>query len=136
MSLEREVRIEIEELHAVFEAWLGGAEGASLERVEDVLAEGFRLVSPEGIALERRRLIDGLHGARGRRGSSFRIGIREVAARALAAGLILATYEEWQEGEGRKGRLSSALLREREGGGFDWLHVHETWLPGVDPDAC
>ena len=49
---------------------------------------------------------------------------------------MLATYEEWQEGEERLGRQSSALLKARAEGGFEWLHVHETWLPEAGPAAC
>lgn len=136
MSLEDSVRLEIEEIHAAFEAWLAGREGASLARAESVLAEGFRLVSPGGVLVEREPLLAGLKGARGKLGADFRIEVRAVDARELGEDLVLATYEEWQDGLGRLGRQSSALLRARSEGGVDWLHVHETWLPEAGPAAC
>lgn len=132
MSLQTRVRDEIRELHEVFEGWLAGAEGASLGAAEDALAPDFRLISPGGELLERAPLLAGLSGARGGRGPGFRIEVRAVTARELgSSGLVLATYEEWQDQDGaeRIGRLSSALLRSRAEEGFDWLHVHETWLP-------
>ena len=131
MSLQARVRTEIEELHRVFEDWLAGSAEASLARVEDALAPDFEIVAPDGRQLARGPLLEGLGAARGGRGDGLRIGIRAVRARELGAGLVLAYYEEWQESpaEAPRGRLSSALLRERPGGGFDWLSVHETWLP-------
>lgn len=139
MSLESQVRREIEELHEVFEAWLAGSAEASLASVEDSLASDFRMVSPSGQLVERGPLLSGLHAARGRSGEGFRIEVREVTARELGtAGLVLATYQEWQDDPGSlpRGRQSSALLRARPGAGFDWLHVHETWLPEREPGAC
>lgn len=137
MSLNEAVRAEVERIHVVFEDWLAGREGASLEGADSVLSEGFRLVAPSGEELQRERLLAGVASARGGRGEDFRIEVRNVDARELDGGLVLCTYEEWQEhGEdGLLGRLSSALLRRREGGGFDWLHVHETWMPGRGPNG-
>ena len=131
MSLTDRVRTEIEELHVVFEAWLAGRGEASLDRVESALASDFEIVSPEGRLLERAPLLEGLGQARGRQGEGFRIEVRAVRARETPEGLVIATYEEWQwrPGEPERGRLSSALLRPRSAGGFDWLQVHETWLP-------
>ncbi len=137
MSLEESVRREIEELHEVFEAWLAGTEGASLDPAETALVEGFRLISPEGRLLERRLLLEGLSRAHGNMGAEFRIEVRAVSTVALGDRLVLATYEEWQQrgDDERLGRQSSALLRQRPGGGFDWLHVHETWLPKEKAEA-
>ena len=44
--------------------------------------------------------------------------------------LALATYEEWQEIDGKiNARLSTVLLRAKADApnGVEWLHVHETW---------
>ncbi len=128
-------RREIEDLHAFFEDWFAGRparDGEAFGRVEAALAEGFQLVGPDGVRHVRDELLAGLRAAHGTRAGGFRIWTRAARSRPLAEGLHLAVYEEWQELAGvERGRLSTALFREREDGpnGVEWLHVHETWLP-------
>jgi hypothetical protein len=52
--------------------------------------------------------------------------------------MLLATYEEWQVIEGEtRGRLSTALFRNREGtpNGIEWVHLHETWMSDSKSEA-
>ena len=63
------------------------------------------------------------------------IRVRPISVRELEDGLALAVYEEWQNGpEGESAWTSSALLRRdpTAPGGIRWLHVHETYLPGME----
>jgi hypothetical protein len=123
---------EVEALHAFFEALFTGATD-DLSRCADALDEGFEIVSPTGERTARAPLLDMLAAARGRHDpGTFAIRVEDVRSRPLGDGLHLVTYEEWHDqGGAKRGRLSSALLREDPGapGGFRWQHVHETWLP-------
>jgi hypothetical protein len=129
-------KTEIEELHAFFEGWFTGRlehTPAAFARFDDVIAAGFVLVSPEGARLERADLAPFLDGAyRSHVDDGFRIWIENIHVRRLTGGYVQATYEEWQETTGAepRGRVSSALFRERAGtpNGLEWIHVHETWL--------
>ena len=50
----------------------------------------------------------------------------------------VGTYEEWQESGGlQSARLSSILFRRNDAlrNGFEWVHLHETWLAGHAPSA-
>jgi hypothetical protein len=128
----------VSDLHRFFVAWMtGGAprNAATFARFVDVVADGFALISPSGVITERAPLIAELEAAHGaRKGQGFQIRVRNFRQRHTACGLCLVTYEEWQDLAGSTtGRLSSAWFRAREGTphGVEWLHVHETWLPGA-----
>jgi len=131
-------RKEIVELHRFFEDWFVGRlddDDGAYARFEAVMGEGFEIVSPDGRRTERAALVDRLRRAHGfQRGAEaiFEIRVKEVRPRSIGPGLYLVSYEEWHKsGAGDRGRISTALLREREGtpNGLEWLHVHETWLP-------
>jgi len=136
--MEQDCRAEIEQLHAFFQDWLNGAppgDDDAFRRLSEVLGEGFTLVTPEGRAVEREPLIDGLRRSHGRwrdvEGGG-RIRIENVRMRHAEGDTALLTYEEWQTAGGHeRGRLSTALFRRADGApnGVEWLHVHEVWLP-------
>jgi hypothetical protein len=119
------VRTEIEELHRFFERWLRGDED-DFSRCDRALARDFTMVGPGGEVRSRDKLIRGLLDAQGKR--SVAIRIRNFELHQLSANLALARYEEWQ---GDRGRVSTALFRVREDApnGVEWVTVHETWLP-------
>lgn len=129
---------EVEALHAFFEAWFVGQVGdddASFARLGHSLAEDFTMITPDGAAIGRAQVLEGLramHGAHAGGTPPFRIEIRQARARPLGAHACLVTYEEWQtlEGAGNR-RASTAVLarRAKAPDGLSWLHVHETWLP-------
>ncbi len=127
---------EVVQLHQFFEQWLTGRTERSeavLDRLASALAEDFEIVSPSGTRSDRTRLLRTLGAAHGsHRSQGLRIWVENVRGRALADGLYLATYEEWQQvGEqAPRGRLSTAVFQRAPDapGGVRWLHVHETWL--------
>ncbi|MEU6713657.1 DUF4440 domain-containing protein [Nonomuraea sp. NPDC046802] len=119
-----DVRAEVVRHHEVIERWLAGTmPRASFERFADAHAPGFTLAAPDGRLLSRAEVLEEVEAAYGRRPDA-RIEIRDVTVVAGAPGLIVARYEEWQHGEGRRAtavlELGAARLR--------WLHLHETWL--------
>lgn len=130
---------EIIELHRFFERWFNGELEDSPEafsRLSDVLSERFQMVSPGGETLERREVLAGVrrqHGSHRAAAEPYRIEIRAVDGRFRGPGVALVTYQEWQWVDGEvRARASSALFRERKDTpeGVEWLHLHETWLPG------
>ena len=137
--MDSRCRAEITELHQFFQDWFNGAvpdDHRTFARFAGVMGEGFVIVTPEGRAVERAALVDGLRGAHGRwrpeGKSGGRIWIENVDVRHASDGMTAVTYEEWQEVDGRvRGRLSTALFGAKPGApnGLEWLHVHETWLP-------
>jgi hypothetical protein len=133
MTLENQLRNEIEELHAFFQAWFSGAIAQSEQnfaRVTTVLSPQFTLIGPDGRLNESVTVIGWLRGGYGSR-PSFRLWTEQIAVRHRVGDLVLATYEEGQEiGGAPNRRLSSVLFRRRADApnGLEWLHVHETWL--------
>lgn len=127
------VRHEVEDLHAFFTAWIGGtADRSELEaRLVPRLHPEFVIVSPEGSVTGKRELVADFERVYGS-SPGFRIRIRDVLVRFAEPGQVLATYTEWQVGaqnssQSRNARFSTVLLK--PGDPFQWLHVHETWLP-------
>ncbi len=122
------VRRDIEVLHAFFEDWFAGRpgdfEGVFLAR----LAPGFRMVRPDGRMAGRSELVERLRNAFGAH-PDIKIAIQDVAVLERLGDALLVSYEEWQDvGRGApRGRISTAVLR--PGTPFEWLFVHETWLP-------
>jgi hypothetical protein len=126
---------EVNELHRFFEQWFKGLldnTDAVYRRLEDVLGEGFEIISPGGSSTSREELVGLLRGVHGTQQQSYRIWIENFRGRVLSDRIVLACYEEWQQAEdGRRGRLSSAVFSRSEHAPnrVQWLHVHETWLP-------
>lgn len=120
---------EVVELHDVFTAWLGSGEG-TLDRVEAVLADEFRMIDPAGRLLDRTAVMTIIGDARGRMGQGFRIEIEAAEAAAVGADHVLLTYVERQhQGATTTARRSTAILRtqERAPSGLVWVHLQETW---------
>jgi len=137
---------EIVALHEFFEAWFRGAipdSGKSMSRLDRALSPHFEIIDPEGNkTCGRDRLLHRLRAAYAIHRDDekpFRISIRNVDSKTLPGGLVLVTYEEWQEKDGQaKGRASNAVMRpdDRAPGGVEWLHVHEKWLPEKPEDEA
>ena len=134
-SMDDRCRAEVEQLHFFFEGWMGGtleADPETFRRLGDVLAPEFEMISPGGERTTRDELVAGLMPAHG----PFRIRIANYRGRSLSKEMHLITYEEWQVIDGEtRGRLSTALLRNRKGtpNGVEWVHLHETWMPEPAP---
>jgi len=136
--MDEQCRKEVLELHRFFEGWFNGTLAPSEEnfsRFSGVMAPGFEIIFPNSRSMRRDELIEHVrraHGIYAPEGRRIRLRIENCTCRPVAGDLRLLTYEEWQEGGGEtRGRLSSAVLRRREGAPNDveWLHVHEAWLP-------
>ncbi len=133
-TMDESCRNEVVELHQFFEDWFNGRLEQTPDgprRFADVMAEGFEIVTPEGARVPREPLVQGIADSHGS-ADGLRIWIDGYSSRVLDGGLLLVSYQEWQERAGvKRGRQSTALFRRRAGTpqGVEWLHVHETWLP-------
>ncbi|KAA3607490.1 MAG: hypothetical protein DWQ01_14975 [Planctomycetota bacterium] len=141
-SLSERCQKEVVDLHRFFEDWFSGRlrkDEDAFVRFTRVTAPFFQWVSPEGEAEELLPLCRRLHQAQGIHMDSsprFRIWIERFQVRFQTEDVLLCTYEEHQEIQGRRsGRLSTALFRNRAKTphGVEWVHVHEVWLPGLGP---
>lgn len=133
---------EIVSLHGFFEHWFQGAfaaREAALKRFSDVLAPGFVIISPRGVATDREPLIAELSAAYGAWASDDPKGMIEVESitpRHVHGDVGLLTYVERQtRPTGTTARLSTVLMARHPPApnGVCWLHVHETWMPGEGP---
>ena len=128
------------DLHAFFEAWLGGTvedTDAAFARVERALGEAFTMVAPSGALLRRPDVIGWLRGAHGSRAGQgpFRIAAVEPELLLLRPPLVVVRYIEEQEAGGGVTRRRSTAVFEASGDrneGVRWLALHETWI-GPDP---
>ncbi len=128
---------EIVGLHRFFEAWFRGGfadRDRGFKRFGDVMAPGFVIVSPKGTATPLPALSVGLRSAFGTWEEDWSIEVADVTLRHAHADLALLTYVEKQQARGNDtARLSTVLMQQDEStpNGVRWLHVHETWMPGM-----
>ena len=127
---------EIIELHKFFQDWYNNQLAPTDEnfaRCADVLAPDFSIIFPNGKRILRGPLLNGLRRAHNTH-TGMRIWIKNIQELHQIGDLIIATYEEWQEVEGKvTARLSSVLFQKSDStsNGLLWLHVHETWINEV-----
>ncbi len=129
---------EVADLHAFFEAWLGGRldrTRAVFSRLENVLGDEFSMVSPGGGRLRRSDVTSWIWDAHGTRESTtgFRIIAVEPELLLLRAPLIVLRYVEEQEADGVMTRRWATAVFEvgGEAGSMRWLALQETWIsPG------
>ena len=124
---------EIIELHQFFQDWynnqLSPTEG-NFARCADVLDPEFSIIFPSGDKILCQTLLNRLRNAHNSH-TDMHIWIKDIQVLYQIGDLILATYEEWQEIEGKiSTRLSSVLFQKAPStpNGLRWLHVHETWI--------
>lgn len=131
-------------LHEVLEAWLLGTMPRTPEAFSEFsspIAKDFVVISPKGTVTEYAPLIEefeGLHGQLAGKEDAFQITVEDFRVLRHLDDKVLATYEEWHVLDGKSSaRLSTALFGPREDLplGVEWLHIHETWLPGRAPTA-
>lgn len=137
--VQKRCRNEVDQLHMFFTDWLSGAATPtekSFERVANVLAEAFRSVSPRGVERSRQEMLTRLRGAHGQLPHAA-IRIENFSLCHRFGAQYVVTYQEWHDGVPSSGRLSTAILTQKPGtpNGLQWLHVHETWLPGAAPES-
>ncbi len=137
MTLTEACAREIVDLHVFFQSWFRGTiehDDETFARASSVLAPSFEIIGPGGAHMTRPALLHGLRDAHGQYAEgSFAIEVKDIRVFAIFEGLYRVTYEEWQQGGNEDGgRISTAILRANleTPNGVEWLHVHETWLPG------
>ena len=130
---------EIESLHRFFVKWFKGEIPQTKDLFQKHFAETLSqqspsmvLISPGGKRTEYNDLIHDLYNLYGCRTKdpTYDIWIERVKEDSLGNGFWLMEYEEHQRvNKEHTKRLSTALLRERDEGGLEWVRVHETWMP-------
>lgn len=127
---------EVIDLHAFFEAWLGGTApntDAAFARLPAALAEEFSMVTPDGGRLSRSAVVGWLrqaHGSKGDRGT-FRIRVVDPECLLVRPPLAAVGYVEVQtSGGSSRARRSTALFEAAPDapGGVRWLVLQETWV--------
>ncbi|MEO0681668.1 MAG: hypothetical protein AAF192_14780 [Pseudomonadota bacterium] len=133
---------EAHDLHRFLQDWLTGDRPRDgFARFADAMAPELEVTSPLGTATGRDALLpefEGLHGALAAQRDAFRIWVENAECRQVFGDVALVTYEEWHALEGATSARRSTVLYRRAPdapGGVRWLHVHETWLPGLAPAA-
>lgn len=131
-------------LHRFLEEWFTGAlprTEEAMDRIKSVIAEGFAIISPRGVATGREEMMAELeraHGGLAGADKGFRIWVDDIHFRHDLGDTALVTYAEHQELAGETtGRRASALFRRKieAPNGVEWVHLHETWLPSLAPKA-
>jgi hypothetical protein len=121
---------EVYDCHVLIETWFHGAEQATPEVLERLLAafdHGFSMVNPGGKQLGHDGLASFLSGMRGARPEvRIRVSLPEIVLDGPDCCVL--RYEEIQElGDQQLHRLSTAVFTAGEEGIARWLHLHETW---------
>ena len=130
------IKNEITELHQFFQDWYNhqlSPTEKNFARCADVLDPNFSIIFPSGEMVQYQILLGTLRNAHGSY-TNMRIWIKNIQELHQIGDLIIATYEEWQEVEGKvTARLSSVLFQKSDStsNGLLWLHVHETWINEV-----
>jgi hypothetical protein len=140
--LEQDVTEEIEALHEFFVDWFGGKIAQEQDVFDSRFASRFsaacELIQPSGDTLSREVFFRAVKNSYGS-SPDFRIAIRNVRVQLeLPSGHSLITYEEWQRNAINSkppdnARAASVLFSPKSTNSpFQWLHIHETWLPATD----
>lgn len=122
---------EVHALHAFFAAWFReAAPWPDFAELERALAPDFRMIAPDGMALDRAAVLETIHRARGSRGADFAIAILDPRPVYESDGAVLLEFVEQQYRAGKTTRrLSSALFTPASAAprGVVWHHLQETW---------
>jgi hypothetical protein len=135
------VREEIVDIHRFLSKWISGActgdEATYRKGLASRLSKNFVLVTPLGKTFTGEaftRMMRGNHGS----DPTLQIDIRNVEVRHREDTIVVVTFEAWQgrpadlqrvnaTPQGR-GRVCTVVMKHRRDR-FEFLHVHETWLP-------
>ena len=124
---------EIIELHQFFQDWYNNQLAPTddnFARCADVLHPNFTIIFSSGDQVQCQTLLESLRKAHGSH-TNMRIWIKHIQLLHQFEDMVLATYEEWQDIDGKiTSRLSTVLLQKAPStsNGLRWLHVHETWI--------
>lgn len=132
---------EIKDLHRFFVLWFNGQIPKTREnfvRLEEVFADDFVLLPPNGERKTRNQVIEEIYSAYGvheKDSNPFQISIKNITVKPFSREYFLVIYEEWQEIKAQlSGRISTALLHKNQAlpNGVEWIYVHETWLSDLE----
>ena len=140
-SLEERAAAEVDGLHEFFEGWFNGVLEPTEEnfaRAANVLAPEFILIGPGGQQTPQATVLERIRAAHGSWSRTTdegtkpggKIWIENFGVRFVEGRQLLATYEEWQEIDGKvRARISSVLFRIEDDApnGVRWIHLQETW---------
>lgn len=138
MDIQARCRKEVAELHEFFQQWFKGDlpdTDEAFERFPSVINESFHIVSPSGRITPAEQIIPAVRSAHN--SGEILIWIDNHTHMMTLGDVALVTFEESQSrDDDTRVLFSSALLREKEGtlNGLEWLHVHETWMPGDEEE--
>lgn len=122
----------IKELHVFIESWLKGSVEKNkmvFKYFEDELNNDFIIIQPNGKPQTKENIISGFWEAYGVRSTEFKIEIRNINNRLITDNICILTYEEWQIGEEKSGRLSTAVFKKPlNSNHYYWFHLHENWI--------
>ncbi len=122
---------EVVALHAFFETWLRESESVmDFSEVEAAIGRDFRMISPDGKIEEGEAVVSWIRGARGSRGSDFRIVASDPRAIWAGDSAVLLEYTEQQYRDGRTTRRRSTALflaSPAAPRGVEWRHLQESW---------
>lgn len=107
-----------------------------LKRISSALSSKFHILSPRGDTKGRTDCLEGVIHAYGtHEKNGLAIEIKDCILRSRGKTCVM-TYEEWHRTLNvTTARLCTVVFRKVKGGynGLEWVHVHETWLPGKAP---
>lgn len=127
-TLAEQAAAEVCALHDAFVELFTGR-SKDYARCDAALAPDFWMISPDGLCLERDRVLDGIATATAP--PDFRISIQCIGVVAEFPDSVLLHYIEEQYRNSRTTRrLSSALFTAdtRAPHGVVWRYLHETWM--------
>lgn len=123
---------EVRALHAFFADWFrAGAMHPDFSELERVLAPDFRMVTPDGLVVDRKAVIEAVRQAEDTRPADFAIVILQPRPVHESRDAVLLEFIEQQYRDGgTTRRLSTALFTSQESAprGVLWRHLHETWM--------
>jgi hypothetical protein len=128
---EREIR----SLHAFFESSFSGT-GETGKRAHRALGPEFEMVAPDGESLDRETVLEGIEASAGEYGPEFAIEVRNLRTVDRTEDRCVVRYEEHQSNPD-SARVSTAVFAPEVDApeGVRWVHLHETWLPGGEPES-
>lgn len=123
---------EIDELHAFFEDFFLARE-SSMQRVEQALAPGFTMISPDGSSADRSAVLEAIRAGHGHT-AELRIVTSDHALIVESDDLVVAVYVETHHlTDRRNDRRTTVVFEKDEEGpnGVRWLHAQETFMPSL-----
>ena len=123
------VQKEVIELHQFFQDWFNGKlKKDRFNQVDQVIAQDFELIHPDGNKLSREQIISSIRDGQSTR-TDMDMWVEDIFTRRVGELMFSTYYEVHRENETIKRRISSALFSYAPDtpNYCQWLHVHETW---------